>query len=294
MEIIEFVTIEEVKSYFKNLEEKKVNTIALDIECEFNLHCYGQHLCLIQIYDGTNEVIIDPFHFSDKEDLMEVLKLVFEKRNTMKLMYDSSSDATLLESVYGIKIKSVFDLRPMVQLLDYEKQSLSNILHEELGLPLKTKKKFQMYNWMRRPIDSNALEYAISDVLHLYELKDVLLKHILDKGLFDKYMLMNLMAQNKEYNDNPEDVYKKRKGYNRLPEKAKGFFRDIYDIREKYAEIINKPPNTLLNNNHLIPLAKHKVEPLTFLSKNVFYKINRKTREDFVNELVEILSPKRV
>ena len=123
-----------------------------------NLHCYGEHLCLIQMYDQNNKILIDPLQFEKKEELILALKMVFESRDMLKITYDVSGDASLLEKLYGIKFKSVLDLRPAVQILNYEKQSLTHILHEELSIPLIAKKKFQTYNWMKRPIDPEALD----------------------------------------------------------------------------------------------------------------------------------------
>ena len=30
-----------------------ITSIAMDFEGEFNLHIYGEHLCLVQIFDGA-------------------------------------------------------------------------------------------------------------------------------------------------------------------------------------------------------------------------------------------------
>jgi ribonuclease D len=289
MNILELNTIEDVESYFEALSESNVNTIAIDIECEMNLHCYGEHLCLIQIYDQKNKVLIDALKFKKKDEFISVLKTVFESRNILKITYDVAGDASLIEKLYGVKFKSVFDLRPAVQLLEYEKQSLTYILHEELSIPLIAKKKFQTYNWMRRPIDPEALKYAISDVKYLFDLKDKLMGKIVAEGLLDKYMLMNLMAQNKDYVEpNPEDIYKKRKGYNRLSRKAKDRYKSVYDLRDKYAQKINKSPNVLIRNDDLLPLANKNVDPYLFLTKCVTYRMDKTVRKDFIQQLIKL------
>ncbi len=289
MSILELKTVVEVENYFEDLTKSKLNTIAIDIECEMNLHCYGEHICLIQIYDKKNKVLIDPLLFNKKEELNTVLKLVFESRNILKLTYDVAGDASIIEKLHGVKFKSVFDLRPAVQLLEYEKQSLTNILNEELGIPLIAKKKFQTYNWMKRPIEPEALKYAISDVIYLFDLKDKLITKIIAKGLLDKYMLMNLMAQNKEHvKPGPEDIYKKRKGYSKLSRKAKDRYKLFYDLREKFAQKINKSPSFLISNLNLLPLANKDVDPYRFLDRCVSYRISKTIRENFVQQLIEI------
>ena len=79
-------------------------------------------------------------------------------------MYDSSWDLSLLRNNYEIEIKSILDLRPAVALLNYDKKDLHSIINLELGLSLEKKDKYQRYNWTRRPIKQQALQYAINDV----------------------------------------------------------------------------------------------------------------------------------
>ena len=93
------------------LHRNEIDLISMDFEGEFNLHCYGEKLCLIQIFDGKKFYIIDPFTVSREE-----LKKMLEDR-VIKLFYDASSDRMLVYKQYGIKLASVFDLKILVDLL---------------------------------------------------------------------------------------------------------------------------------------------------------------------------------
>ena len=53
-------------------KQREISSIAMDFEGEFNLHIYGEHLCLIQIFDGQEYFLIDPFKVS-KEALKSFL-----------------------------------------------------------------------------------------------------------------------------------------------------------------------------------------------------------------------------
>ena len=290
MNILELTDIKNVENYVESLFQKENNTIAVDIECEMNLHCYGEHLCLIQIYDQNNKVIIDPLSIKNREELTEILKLIFETRNILKIAYDAAGDASIIEKLYGIKFKSILDLKPAVNLLKYEKQGLANVLHQELDIPSISKKRFQKYNWMKRPLDPEALEYAMSDVIYLFKLKDILMNKIISAGLLEQYMLFNLMAQNKDYfQPNPNEIYKKRPGYNKLSSKAKGIYRKLYDIREIYAEKINRPPNFIINNTKLLPLAQKTVIPYAYLSENVNKRISEAIRNKIIQDFIKII-----
>ena len=50
---------DEIKNLLARWEQNNIQQIAMDFEGEFNLHCYGEHLCLIQIFDGSDFYLVD-------------------------------------------------------------------------------------------------------------------------------------------------------------------------------------------------------------------------------------------
>lgn len=241
----------ELIPYLESLALVKNCIVALDLEAELNLHHYGQRLCLVQIYDGVNKVLIDPFDIDT-----HILKAFFEDRNILKIVYDAGSDSSLLKNVYDIEMKSLLDLRPAVELLKYEKQDLHSVIAQELGVTLNHKVRFQRHNWTRRPFDAEALEYAVNDVIYLFKLKDVLLKKLCDANLMEIFILRNLQVQNKDYLLDPRERYKRTKGYHALPTEAKKLFKALYDVREKYAKAANMPSYHIVRNEDLIDIAR--------------------------------------
>ncbi|MBI4847529.1 MAG: hypothetical protein HY808_02995 [Nitrospirae bacterium] len=240
-----------LRSYLGKFEEKGLHIIALDIEAESNLHAYGERLCLTQIFDGVNKVIIDPFRIDN-----DSLKLLFENANILKVMYDAGSDLSLLKNSADIEIKSILDLRPAADLLDYDKKDLHSVIAFELGIFLEKKKKFQKHNWANRPVFEEAIDYALNDVIHLLPLKDVILAKLYAKKLFEPFFLKNLQIQSKDYTRNPEDKYRKINGYGRLRDDKKTVFRRIFDIREKYAKRCDMPPHNVIHKADLINIVK--------------------------------------
>jgi len=241
----------ELVSYLQDLEEKKCRIVALDTEGENNLHAYGEALGLIQVFDGADKVIIDPLGIDNHS-----LKELFENRDILKIMYDAASDSSLLKNACNIEMKSVLDLRPAVELLNLNKQDLHSVIASELGITLTKKSKFQRHDWMKRPIDKEAIEYAINDVTYLFRLKDALLKKLYTENLLDVFILKNLQVQNKDYFRNPDDKYRKIKGYHSLSEAEKRTFKKVFDIREKYAKKSNLPPYNVINSTDLLNLAR--------------------------------------
>jgi ribonuclease D len=251
MNYIKIESKAELRSYMKKFDDKGLHIIALDIEAESNLHTYGEKLCLTQIFDGVNCIIIDPFRVDN-----DTLKLLFENTGILKVMYDAGSDLSLLKNTSDIEIKSILDLRPAVELLNYDKKDLHSVVASELGIFLEKKKKYQKHNWINRPLSERAIDYALNDVIHLLALKDVILAKLYAKKMFEPFLLKNLQIQNKDYTRNPEDKYRKINGYNRLRDDKKAIFRKVFDIREKYAKLCNMPPHNVIHKADLINIVK--------------------------------------
>ncbi|HOT75869.1 MAG TPA: HRDC domain-containing protein [Candidatus Wallbacteria bacterium] len=249
-------TEEKMCLYSKELAEKGREIIALDIEGESNLHQYGEKLCLIQIYDGETAVIIDPFKMP-----IHHIKELIENRSIMKIMFDAAGDRAFLYKNCGVDLKTVLDLQAAVLLLDYEKRDLSSVLKTALDIDLgKSKKKFQMYNWSRRPLSPDAVEYALFDVINLFKLKDKLMADIIARGLFEKFISKNLQVQNKAHIYNSKPKLLRTKTFDSLQKSEKAIFEKLLAIRERYAQKMNLPPNLVLANDLLFKLAEKNIK----------------------------------
>jgi len=245
----------EATSYFQQLRERGVETIALDLEGEYNLHQYGEKLCLIQIYDGTDLVAVDPFGLN-----AEQIKLLMENDSILKVMYDSLSDQALLQKCYGSRIASIFDLRPASDLLQFERQDLGSVLEQTIGVRIEKKKKFQRYNWTRRPIEQEAVEYALSDVLHLPALKDKLISMLSERRLLDTFWLRNLKVQNRDFTTDRRPRLFKTGEFLRLSKEQKGLFERAYDVRDKHACALNLPPDMVVTKDQMFKFASGQVK----------------------------------
>jgi len=274
----------QLAAYLKRFDDVKCAVIALDTEAELNLHAYGEKLCLVQIFDGTSQFLIDPVNIST-----DLLKSFFENRNIFKVIYDAGSDLSLLKHVYDIEMKSILDLRPAVALLEYPKQDLHSVIAADLGVILNHKTRFQKYNWTRRPIEPEAVEYALSDVLYLIKLKDILLKKLCDRQLMERYILDNLKIQNRDYTRNPEDKYHRINGYRYLHEYEKLMAREITDIIDKYAREYNIPAHWLINRNDIPGIIK---DP-TYIDKiRLPDRFSAESRQNILIELKTASTPK--
>ena len=89
--------------------------IAVDFEGEFNLHIYGEHLCLVQIFDGEDYHIIDPRSSGVSPKGLGI----FFQSSVQKIFFDAQSDASLVHKRYGMTIRNIYDIRIPAMLLGY-------------------------------------------------------------------------------------------------------------------------------------------------------------------------------
>ena len=273
-------TDKKLSEFLKSLKENGVRSVAVDIEGEFNLHHYGEHLCLVQIYDGREYIIIDPLSVS-----MDLIRQFFENSGILKIMFDCSGDRTLLFRQYGITVKSIMDLAPAVEILGFEKRNLSSVLMTVLGIDHKQKKKFQRYNWMKRPVDREALNYAVEDVRYLFELKEKLIDSLMKNGLLDEYIRRNIEIQIQPVlTDTVPGVFK-RERFKKLPAECKDLFKVLFKKRDSYAKTLNLSPNSVVSNEELflLSLSKIKADGLSFSKK-----INKETAEKIKSDIKTI------
>lgn len=242
----------ELRGYLDRLRERGVRELAIDFEGEFNLHVYGERLCLLQIAHAEEEAVVDPFTTST-----EAIRELLEDHEIRKITYDSSSDRLLLAKSRGLRMVSIQDLRPAVDMLEFPKRDLGSVLETALGRRSQgSKKRFQQYNWTRRPLDPAAVEYALRDVQHLAALRDELISRLDAAGMLDEYYAENERLESIEPKLNRKPGVFRSASHKRLSPEQKREFQRLYDIRDRHARELDLPPNTVVANRELFALAR--------------------------------------
>ena len=98
-------------------------------------------------------------------------------------MFACQSDAALARKALGIQMRNVYDVRVIALALGFN-GNLTGLIERNLGISVEStsqKKKYQTANWMRRPIPREQIEYALSDVRYLFELRDSLVSEMEQK-----------------------------------------------------------------------------------------------------------------
>ncbi len=163
-------------------------------------------------------------------------------------------------------------------------------LSEELGNAPLNKKKFQQYNWMTRPLNKAAIEYAMGDVRYLFRLKDALFDKLKNNGLLDTYILQNLMLQDGKNNNKVKPAkYEKAKGYHRLDKNRQEMFKEIFILRDAFAKKLNKPPDYVFSNVKLLELCRNNIQDPAFVEQGINPKIKRSIQDEILGRFTEIV-----
>ena len=219
----------------RRLREARVTRLAIDVEGENNLHRYGIHVGLIQLFDGTRGFIVDPLPTRDRS----ILKGLLEDAPWTLVWFDAGNDLLSFQHAMGIRPSPILDLALAARML-----GKTGGLHQHTGQAgsASAKDKFQRSNWLRRPLSRALLDYAISDVLELLPLADELLAELEARGLGDAFRARNLEQQAATRTWNPLANFTRIPGYNRLPRAEKRRARILWYAREYYGRAYDVPP----------------------------------------------------
>ncbi len=282
---------EKIEKLISYLIDNNLKTIAMDFEGEFNLHIYGEHLCLIQLFDTKNFYIIDPFEISDDK-----LKLFLENKEIEKIMFSCDSDSSLVHKKYNIQIRNIFDVRILALGLDFNKgysACVENYLNINIGNK-SSKKKNQMTNWMKRPLKETQIQYALEDVAYLHALKQKLIELSQKEGTYKASMRKMKVAG--VITKKPTPGWMKVTNWKKLNKKEKIYIKHFFIARDIVAKKLNVPAVRILEKKKLITLMKihNDDKKIKETIKNKNYKIERmlypliiKAIEDAKNEIKE-------
>lgn len=227
-------------------------SLAFDMEMENNYHRYGLHIALIQISEpaGAN-YIFDPLGGVDMSPLGGILAAPGKGL----IVHDAGFDRRAAFHVYKWRFKNVFDTKIAAELCGIRSFGLGSLLESLFGV--KTNKRFQKTDWMKRPLRSEALEYAYKDTCHLFAMKRMLEERLEALG--------RLEWAREEFGacDNRPDPAEagsgggrpRIKGASRLSPEQQAVLRAVAEFREKTAQALDLPPHYVIKNETILSLA---------------------------------------
>jgi len=236
--------------------------VAVDTESN-SFYAYFNRICLIQVSTEQQDYIIDPFSAGDIEAFGKILS----SPDIEKIFHAAPNDIAGLKRDFKFTVNNVFDTSVAAKILGYRQLGLAPILLEHFGISLD--KKWQRYDWGRRPLRDEQIEYARFDTHFLIPLRHKLVAELEGKELlgaareaFEKLC----MQQITEKHFRPGDflhIY----GAQSLDVVGKRILKALYLFREKEARRRDRAPFRILTNDTLLRLALQRPRNLQDFAK---------------------------
>ena len=173
---------------------------AISVDTESNsLHAYQEQVCLIQFSVPGTDYLVDPLGDLDLGSLGEI----FANSATVKVFHAAEYDVMCLRRDYGWRFDNLFDTMWAARVLGWSHSGLGKILRERFGVRLD--KRWQRYDWGRRPLAPEALAYARLDTHYLLTLRDQLLAELKEKGRLEEAQEFFAQVAHSEPNFKPFD-----------------------------------------------------------------------------------------
>lgn len=260
--------------------------ICIDLEFDRERYSYGFNLCLVQIFGNDKCYIFDPLSVPDLGPLFNIL----EDPNVLKIFHAPSEDLRLLHT-FDCFPRNIFDTETCAKLLNASHTALSVLLSNYLNIDVD--KSLQKSNWMKRPLTNLQLQYAAQDVIHLIALRDGLTSHAHEVGVVDWVDEENRAWESFRTNTKDPLVFTNREDSRRLDKYSLYVLNDLLAVRDKYAQLKNKPGGHIISKDVLIDLMGSGLSVRKFLSQNSGYHPIMKTEaatKDFQTALDRAVS----
>ena len=135
----------------------------LAIDTEFTRRTtYYAKLALVQIASGERRVLIDPLKISDWQPLRDL----FVSAET-NIFHAALEDLEVFRKDVGALPEPLFDTQIAASFLNYPLQISYQSLTESLE-NVRLEKKFTRFDWKKRPLPADVLQYAIDDLSNLF------------------------------------------------------------------------------------------------------------------------------
>lgn len=200
---------------------------------------YFPKLALVQLAWGDRVVLVDPLHV-DVRPLGEVLA-----GPALVVIHAAAQDLEVLEVACGAVPARIFDTQLAAGFAGLGLPSLSELHERQLGTPLP--KGDRLTDWLARPLTSQQLAYAASDVTDLLELYERLTADLVSRGRLDWALeeCEQLRARVRGLRD-PEEAWSRIREVRQLRGRALAVGREVAAWRERRAATVDIPTRHVL------------------------------------------------
>ena len=271
-----------------NYLEKIKDETLLAIDTEFRrVDSYYPELCLIQI---ASKGRLECFDVLSIDNLEPLFKKLYDNK-TKWIVHSARQD---IEALYVLSSRipsSIFDTQIAASFLNYPLQISYQSLTESIQNVI-LEKKFTRFDWKKRPLPSDVLQYALDDVKYLIPIYKKLSSELIKcKKLEWANEECKFLLKKETYSPNLEQIVKKTKGISKLSSTHIDKAIKLILWRESIAMKKNKPRKWIISDEKLIDYATG-IDKLTSDKLQEFENFSSIERKDFkYKDIIKIKKP---
>ncbi|MFK8011771.1 MAG: ribonuclease D [Marinicellaceae bacterium] len=221
------------------------NTDAVAFDSEFErVNTYYPKPALFQLKINNKYFLIDMKKISNHQVFKTLLNNI--------ILHSGSEDLEILHNFNKILPSQVFDTQIAASLCGYGLHfSYQNIVKELLNVELS--KAHSRSDWMRRPLSSDQIQYALDDVVYLDELKNILTTKLVELNRIEWFEALTKIRLDSIINNNHvEKTFVKIAKAKRLDLPQQQLLFVLLNWREKIAIQRDKPRQWILKNDDIV------------------------------------------
>lgn len=225
--------------------------VAVDTESN-SFYAYRERICLIQFSTPAGDYIVDPLAGLD----LEVLGRLFADPAVQKVFHAAAQDVAGLKRDFGFHFANLFDTMLAARILGWKQTSLSDLVQEHFGIHLE--KRYQRYDWGRRPLSPEALAYAWMDTRYLLPLRDIQADELahLERSEEAAEAFAEVAQTPPSAPPTPEESFWRIKGVYDLDGSERAVLWELHRWRDGVAQVRDRPLFKVMRDEVLVALAQ--------------------------------------
>ncbi len=224
--------------------------VAVDTESD-SMYVYHEKVCLVQFSIPDCDYLLDPLSGLD----MSPLGSLFADPRVEKVFHAAEYDVLCLKRDNGFEFRNLFDTMWAARVLGWPRLGLASILEERFGVSLN--KRWQRYNWGKRPLVPGALAYARLDTHFLLDIRAMQLAELQAAGRLEEALeIFDQQAELAPPRTPDPHSFWRVKGVWDLSGREQALVRELHGYREQEASRRDQPVFYIFSDKTLVSLAQ--------------------------------------
>lgn len=254
---------------------------AYALDTEFHREkTYFPKLALMQLAWEDDLVLVDPLAVD-----LAPFSAVLESDATA-VIHAADQDLEVLLLACGALPTVLFDTQIAAGFIGMSTPSLATLYERFLGV--RVGKGDRLTDWLQRPLTSDQLNYAATDVVHLLEIHSMLTQDLGARGrlswALDECENQRLRSRGQR---DPEESYRRIKEARQLRGRARSVARAVAAWRERRAAELDIPVRYVISDIAVLGIAQRPPQSRRDLEK--IRGFDRGLRDDVVVQILEVV-----